>query len=159
MAKPGPRKTGERFMLADAERAEKVIELMALGHKDGTIARRMHSDPLTIKQVRLRHSEDVAKRKAEILALVLPGAAIAARKTIELLAKEKQSRNAAVTHGIFVDSIQKLTGGVTQRIEISGNIDIHARYDELARKLAASPDVIEAEVIDPPNISIENGTD
>jgi hypothetical protein len=148
-AKCGPYEyTGERFLRENPKRAAKAIEMIALGYPDIQIARKLGASHETIKVLRFRCVEDIARRKQELLQIVLPGSALAAEKAISLLKNEKQARNAAVVHGIFVDSIGKLTGGVTQKIEISGSVDIHARYDELARKItekAAQGITIDAE--------------
>jgi hypothetical protein len=139
--------TGERFLAENKKRAKKALELIALGYSDLEVAKRVRASNNTIKALRFRCVEDIARRKQELLQIVLPGSALAAERAIELLPKEKDARNCAVIHGIFTDSIGKLTGGVAQKIEVTGSIDIHARYDELVKKIEERA---KARVIDVP---------
>jgi hypothetical protein len=149
--------TGEQFLAASPLRARKAIEMIALGYGDEEIARKLGATHHTIKALRFRCVEDIAKRKQELLQIVMPGAALSAEKAIELLKNETRARDAAVVHGIFTDSIGKLTGGVTQKIEVTGSIDIHAKYDELVKKIEERA---KARVIDVPAVPVlDNGTD
>jgi hypothetical protein len=155
--------TGERFLRDHPARAKIAIKLIALGFGNEPIAKKVHADHRTIRQLRYHPQVigEVEKQKDELRAVIFPGMMLSAERAIELLPNVQNARDAAVTHGIFRDTFMQVSGIPTAKIEISGHVDIDAKIEHLIKtateEMKAAKARLVGEASDTDALQIEEG--
>jgi hypothetical protein len=133
--------TGQRLKLIRPDTYRRVVELLAEPREQvpyDHIARLLHVSEHTVKAVEQREAVSIAERKENLLRKSLR----LADKAIDRIEDQIDDANitqATVAFGVATDKAVLLSGGPASRIlniDISASVDIHARYDELCRKIA-----------------------
>lgn len=141
--------TGERFIRDHPDRAKIAIKLIALGFKNEPIAKRVHSDHRTIRELRYRCINEVEKQKEELRAVVFPGVMMSADRTLELIPNIQNAKDAAITHGILRDTFVQLSGVPAAHIKLEASISIPEQIANLLAEATEKMKQAKARVIDP----------
>ncbi len=141
--------TGERFIRDHPDRAKIAIKLIALGFKNEPIAKRVHADHRTIRELRYRCINEVEKQKEELRAVIFPGVMMSADRTMELIPNIQNAKDAAITHGILRDTFVQLSGVPTAHIKLEASISIPEQIANLLSEATEKMKQARARVIDP----------
>ena len=137
--KPRGRFTGQRLKVLRPDTYRRVMELLAEPREQvpyDHICRLLHVSEHTVKAIEKAESVSVAERKESLLRKALR----LADKAIDRIDDQIDKANitqATVAFGVATDKAVLLSGGPASRIlciDITP-VDIHAKYDELVRKI------------------------
>jgi hypothetical protein len=142
-----PRYTGERLLRERPKIYRQVVRLLGEGWSSNKICKWCHVTRETVRAVERREAEEISARKKSIIGILSNVAELGASRMEETIGKASL-RDAAIGTGVAVDKMLALTGQ-TPTVQIANLImpteaereerrAVHARLDEIARRLAAA---------------------
>jgi hypothetical protein len=141
--------TGERFLRDHPDRAALAIKLIALGFSNKAIEAKVHCEHRVVRELRYRCITEINEQKAELRKIIFPGVALSAEKALELLETCKNSKDAAITHGILRDSYMLLSGQPTSIVDMTARVDIAGQMRNLLAEAEEKMKMAIAHVVEP----------
>jgi hypothetical protein len=141
------RYTAERFKAYYPERYKTAVDLLATGRfSEAEIAKFVHADYRTIRQVAIRCVKDVEAAREMVQQQALGIMVALGERTMELIEKAQKPAESMIPMGIAKDIYLQMGGLPTARVEIDHKIDCGAELAELLRK--AEEKVAKAHVVE-----------
>jgi hypothetical protein len=143
------RYTAERFKAYYPDRYRAAVQLLAAGQfSEGEIAKFVHADYRTIRQVAVRCIDDVEVAREMIRKQSLGLIVAFGERAFELIERAQKPSEVMIPMGIAKDIYLQIGGLPTARIEIDHRIDCGAELAALLRAAEEKVKTIEATVIE-----------
>jgi hypothetical protein len=140
-----PRYTGELLLRTRPKIYKQIVRLLSEAVSANQICKLCHVTRETVRAVEKREAAEISARKKTIIAILSNVAELCAARMEETIGKASL-RDAAIGTGVAVDKMLALTGQ-TPSLQIANIVmpteaereerrAVHARLDEIARRLA-----------------------
>lgn len=147
------RYTAERFKAYYPDRYRCAVKLLAAGQfSEYEIAKFVHADYRTIKQVAVRCIRDIDEARAMIQQQSLGLMVAFGERAFELIDRAQKPSEVMIPMGIAKDIYLQVGGLPTARIEVDHKIDCGAELAALLREAEEKVKTIRATVIDLPQL-------
>ena len=145
-----PRYTSELLLRTRPKVYRQIVRLLSEGVSANQICKLCHVTRETVRAVERREAAEISAQKKSIIGILSNVAELGAARMEETIGKASL-RDAAIGTGIAVDKMLALTGQ-TPSLQIANIVmpteeereqraKVHARLDDIARRLAQSNDV------------------
>lgn len=147
------RYTGERFKSYHPERYQAAVKLLASGQfSHRGIARFVHSDYRTIREIAYTCIKDIEAQREVLREKFFVGMMVLGDKTIELADKAQKPSESAIPMGIMKDCYLQVGGLPTANIEVNHKFDFGAELARLHKEAEERIKQVLGRVVEPPQL-------